>query len=76
MILLHFVTLAFLFKVFGSVPNCVVDGSRSTWLLMSEGTDSVLLIFETRKNKNKSVSEILLIVYGKKNTFWFAMNIT
>lgn len=32
---------------FGSVPNCGASGGRSTGLLMSEGTDSVLRIFVT-----------------------------
>lgn len=56
--------LAFLFNVFGNVPNCV-DGSRSTWLLMSDGTDSVLLIFETR-NKIKNIALIELSEREKK----------
>lgn len=35
---------SFLVMALGSVPNCGVSDCRSTGLLMSEGTDSVLLI--------------------------------
>lgn len=76
-IFLHFVTLAFLFKIFGNVPNCVDDGSRSTWLLMSDGTDSVLLIFETRKKqKTKASLKYCSVCGGWGETVWSAMNIT
>lgn len=68
--------LAFLFNVFGNVPNCVVDGSRSTWLLMSDGTDSVLLIFETRiKIKNNNIT-IIELSEREKKTFCLIVTIT
>ena len=39
--------LTFFVMAFGSVPNCGASAGRSTGLLMSDGTDSVLRILAT-----------------------------
>ncbi len=55
---------AFLFIAFGNVPYCWDSVGRSTWLLIPDGTDSVLLIlFGTEKTENNFKSSAKLSEY-------------
>lgn len=69
---------------FGNVPNCGASAGRSTGLLISDGTDSVLRIFvtETEQSRNvrrtqkaffkDSVSDVLR-AENEQSTYWGGM---